>query len=209
MRFQRDYILRMIEMMGDLFRRVGEMLDDFEKTKELDRISKEYCGMSLDAALGLDNATLNELLAPQSRFILSELIYIQARTSHRLLQEDIQQLIAHAAKLLISLWDDSLICELRNQRLVEMIDLYNLPLSGDDHLCAARFFSTAEVFDKVEDEIFNAASTAADRHAIIIEGKSLFSQISRLSDEKLILGNLPREELETAMADLAALDISS
>jgi hypothetical protein len=204
MRFQRDYILRMIEMMGELFRRIGEMLDDYEKNRELDKISKEYCGMSLDAALALAPSTLIDLLAPQSRFILCELIYIKARTV-QLPQEETAQLYTHAVKVLVSLWDDSLICELRSLRLAEMLDCRDLSLTAEDHLSAARFFASAEVLDKAEDEIFNAVDIADDTRAICLEGIALLTRLAKLSDDKLILGNLPREELETAITDLSDL----
>ena len=51
MAFQRDYVLRLIERMGEFFRRLCEMADDAEKKKKLDSACRDQCGLSLDAAL--------------------------------------------------------------------------------------------------------------------------------------------------------------
>ena len=38
MAFQRDYVLRMIEMMGEFFRRICEKMDRRERMQALDQI---------------------------------------------------------------------------------------------------------------------------------------------------------------------------
>ena len=47
--FQRDYILRMIEMMGDLMRRVKELMDELARMRLLEEACRRQCGLPLSA----------------------------------------------------------------------------------------------------------------------------------------------------------------
>ena len=47
--FQRDYILRMIEMMGDLMRRVKELMDELARMRLLEEVCRRQCGLPLSA----------------------------------------------------------------------------------------------------------------------------------------------------------------
>ena len=76
--FQRDYILRMIEMMGDLMRRVKELMDELAQMRLLDGASRKRCGLPLSALETLSAESLTELLSPAPRLFASELIYLRA-----------------------------------------------------------------------------------------------------------------------------------
>ena len=77
--FQRDYILRMIEMMGDLMRRVKELMDELAQMRLLDGASRKRCGLPLSALETLSAESLTELLSPAPRLFASELIYFAPR----------------------------------------------------------------------------------------------------------------------------------
>ena len=47
MDFERDYILRLIHMLGDLMRRLAERMDDRERGRMLDEAAHRHCGMGL------------------------------------------------------------------------------------------------------------------------------------------------------------------
>ena len=76
--FQRDYILRMIEMMGDLMRRVKELMDELSQMRLLEEACRRRCGLPLSALETLTTESLTELLSPTPRLFASELLYLRA-----------------------------------------------------------------------------------------------------------------------------------
>ena len=116
MLFQRDYILRMIQMLGEFVRRLKETLDEMEKRRLLEDLCCEKCGMTLLTADGLDEKSLAQMLPPEPRLILSELYYIRARHT-QMLPEDEETCLARSARLLLSLGEESLISQERKERL--------------------------------------------------------------------------------------------
>ena len=85
--FQRDYILRMIEMMGDLMRRVKELMDELARMRLLEEVCRRQCGLPLSALETLSTESLTELLSPTPRLFASELIYLRATASPALWDE--------------------------------------------------------------------------------------------------------------------------
>ena len=47
MYFQRDYILRMIEMLGEFMRKILDLARDADAQAELDEVSRKACGLPL------------------------------------------------------------------------------------------------------------------------------------------------------------------
>ena len=58
MYFQRDYVLRMIEMMGEFARRLLDMAREEDARIELDQVSRRACGMPLAMLKKTDVQTL-------------------------------------------------------------------------------------------------------------------------------------------------------
>ena len=114
--FQRDYILRMIEMMGDLARRVAELMEELEYLHRLDEESRLNCGMPLKALEQLSEASLMEMLGPEPRLYASEVLYLRAMEPHLYWQQK-DNLLLKSLRLLASLTEESLLCELRCPRL--------------------------------------------------------------------------------------------
>ena len=119
MDFQRDYILRLIQMMGDLMRRIAELIDDLQRMRLLNDASRHLCGMTLTTAQSLTDASLRELLAPLPRLAMSELLYAQA-TQTSPSEEERLSLLRKSAALLSSLYTDVTLCGLRCVRLAEL-----------------------------------------------------------------------------------------
>ena len=67
MAFQRDYVLRIIEMMGEFFRKIGERMDRREQLLALDEMCRDQCGLSLKAAFALKEETVQDLLPEKLR----------------------------------------------------------------------------------------------------------------------------------------------
>lgn len=202
MAFQRDYVLRIIEMMGDFFRKIGERMDRREQLQALDEMCRDQCGLSLKAAFALKEETVQDLLPEQTRFMLSEITYLQ---SMLLSDEDARQ--AHflrALRLLSALWEEENICEARYGRLLELMESCDAELQAQDYLNCARFLMAAEKLDDGEDAIFHAVEMAQEdeKREYIISGKALLIGLLSFSDRALILGGLPRDEVFQAINDL-------
>lgn len=204
--FQKDYIMRMIEMMGDFMRRIGELIDDLQKMRMLGDAMKKYCGMDLEAAEKLSPESLIDLLSPQPRLMMSEILYVQANTVRRLSPGEKDQLLLKAVKLLLSLRDESLLCELRYQRLEECMHAVAQHLTAQDYLDAAAFMVEAEQFAKGEDALYKAIDMAdGDLYlSVLQQGIALMEKCFAYPDERLILGGLPRDEVVESIATLKA-----
>ena len=198
---QKDYVLRMIEMMGDFFRQLGDMLDEKERLDALNAACREYCGMSLEAAHRLDLLSIGELLTPKAVFVMSEIFYLEARV-RRVSDEEKAEIFLPAARLLASLSEESELCALRSQRLKEMMGECGDLLTSDDYIAAAKFFSAGEHFDFAEDSVFLAVETAEDVPYYVLQGRAVLCQMLTLPDLTLTAGGLPRADVERALDDL-------
>ncbi len=201
MAFQRDYILRMIEMMGELFRRLGDMLDDLERQKLLDDVCREQCGFSLEAARSLNLDTVKGLLTPRALFMLSELLYIESLL-HKTGIDEAAELRLRSLRLLSALQEEDALCTERAPRAYELMQACENELTSDDYLQLARFFMAGEQYDHVEDCVFLSVEGAEDKQYFITQGVALFTNMLTLPKGNLVLGGLPEDEVRRALTDL-------
>ena len=61
MDFERDYILRLIHMLGDLMRRLAERMDDRERGRMLNEAAHRHCGMPMGTDALIAQASAREL----------------------------------------------------------------------------------------------------------------------------------------------------
>lgn len=205
MAFQRDYVLRLIEMMGDFFRRIGDLLEEADRLREMDALCREHCGMPLKTARELSLDTLTNLLTPQARLVLSEVLYVRARSLFQKDDEAVQDEL-RALRLLNTMNDDITLCTERAARMKELLSHTEEALTADDYIAAARFFMNGDRFADAEDAVFLAAECAVDKHTAVLQGVSLFENMLVLPDDILLAGGMPREDVERAIADLSKLD---
>ena len=197
--FQRDYILRMIQQLGEFVRRLKETLDEMEKARLLKDVCREKCGISLETADRLDTDSLARMLPSEPRLMLSELYYIRAMHIQAM-PEDEAEWLGRSLRLLLSLEDESLICQERRERLHELT--LKVSLTPGEELAAFRFFLEGEAFDWAEDALFFALEGGCPEAQA--QGLAGFEGIRALSDERLSRGGLPREELEALIQELQA-----
>ena len=203
MDFQRDYILRLIHMLGNLMRRLAEKLDDRERARLLDKVCLEQCGMPLSTAESLTDESLAELLPPLPRMVLSELM--QGKAEHiEMPYEDADALKVKALRLLASLSSEARVCELQAQRLT-LLKRELLPLlTAADLMACARFFSSAQRYDEMEDALFqalaleNGEAQARDRGEAI----ALLRSAARADEGTLILCHMTAGELRQSAHEL-------
>ena len=205
--FQRDYILRMIEMMGDLARKVAQLMEELEYLHQLDDASRLHCGMPLRALEELSHESLTEMMAPEPRLYASELLYLRAM--ERSVQWDYRdRLMLKSLRLLASLTEESVLCEIRAPRLKELKEAVLPLMSAQDLLQCARFFSEGDRYDEMEDALFQGVEAAMDessRSMLISEGCYLLRQASlNATDTALAFCCMTREELNQAAEEICA-----
>jgi hypothetical protein len=201
--FQKDYILRMIEMMGDFMRRIGEMLDDMHRLRLLEDACREHCGMDLNAAGSLSVESIIDLLAPQPRLMMAEILYIQAMQTS--LPEDTRdQLLYRCARLLLSLREESLLCELRWERLNACITEVGPLFTPGDRMDAAAFFIQAEKFGLGEDQLYESLDEASleEYPKLLKAGQELMESCLTLPKNRLESGGLPYPEVLESITTL-------
>ncbi len=206
MYFERDYILRLIQMMGDLMRRIAELMTDLQRMKLLDDTCLRHCGMSLEAAEALSEESLIDMLDDEPRFVLSELLYLHA--AHITCEDDAaQRILLKSLRLLCSLTDDGPLCEQRANRLEALKEQTLALLSADELLACAMFFTGGERYDFAEDALFQAIERAEpSRQAEILSaGVPLLERAHAAAPDALALCGLTREETAESLGLLRTL----
>lgn len=201
--FQHDYILRMIEMMGDLMRRVKELMDELSQMRLMDEACRRHCGLPMRALESLSAESLIELLAPTPRLFASELLYTRA-TAFSLPLEDERAAKLASLRLLISLWEEGPLCELRAARAQALKrELLPLLTAGDLMLCARLLFGGGAYAD-MEDAVFEAAEAARpqERPRYLAGGEALLRRAAKAGEKELALARTSSGELRLAAREL-------
>ncbi len=201
--FQRDYILRMIEMMGDLMRRVKELMDELSQMRLLDGACRRHCGLPLHAVEALSADSLKEMLGPMPRLFASELLYARA-TRFSLAGEDEDALLLNSLRLLASLWEEGAVCELRAARLKQLKERLLSLLTADDLMLCAEFLFQADEYADMEDAIFQAIErgTAELCASIARRGEALLREAAKADERILALARTSGHELRESAREL-------
>jgi len=203
MDYQRDYILRLIHMLGDLMRRVFELMDDHQRVRLLDDTCRKHCGMTLEAAESLAPESLLALLAPIPRFMLAELLAAKAEVCSLPVGEA-EELKYKALQMLASLHTESQLCDLRAEKLTRLKREVYPMLTAADLMNCARFFWQAERYDEMEDALFQALplETGAARERDRLEAIRLLRSASRATAQALTLCRMTDAELRESAHEL-------
>ncbi|NLI23028.1 MAG: hypothetical protein GX418_15945 [Clostridiales bacterium] len=203
MDYRKDYIMRMIHMVGDLMRRLFERMDDQERRRLLSQACLEHCGMSLSAGETLETESLLEMLAPIPRLMMSELLFAKAETCE-LPVGDGDLLRRKALNLLASLYDQPQLCDLRTQRLIDLKAGLLPALTAPELMDCARFFAQAERYDEMEDALYQALEreTGAERERDRARAAALLRAAARASEHTLALCRMTSRELRESAREL-------
>ncbi len=203
MDYQRDYILRLIHMLGDLMRRLAERVDDRARGRMLDETCREFCGMPLEAAEALAPESLRTLLAPLPRLVLAELLLGKAQAL-TLPDDEQTALRLRALGLLASLYPESQLCELRAERLIHLKAELLPWLSAAELMDCARFFAMAERYDEMEDALFQALAReqGAQRDADRAEAAAMLRRAAHAPAMVLARSRMDAAELRASAREL-------
>ena len=202
MDFERDYILRLIHMLGDLMRRLAERMDDRERGRMLNEAAHRHCGMGLDAAESLTTESLCSLLPPMPRFLMAELLALRAQLGDDPFAAD--ELRLKALRLLASLSDETQLCALRADTLKQWKQAIYPLLTDADLMACARFFASAAQYDEMEDALFQALAReqGAQRDADRAEAAAMLRRAAHAPAMVLARSRMDAAELRASAREL-------
>ena len=197
--FQRDYVLRMIEMLGELIRRICSILREADARQELDEISGKACGMPMAMLRTTEPEPLTELLGEAQRYLVAELLLIDMEISRRTQMEDaLLPVRIQAISIFASITDIDYVlpaCD-RVAKLLEGF-LDELPL--EVLLLAAGLSERGGRYATAEDALFAALSLSP---VVRDEAEAFYGRLGALSDQALLEGNFSRDEIAEGLAAL-------
>jgi len=208
MDYQRDYILRLIHMLGELMRGIAKKLDDRERIQLLNAACREHCGMPLSTVEALSVESLLSLLPPLPRMVAGELLAGKAETCD-LPYGEAEALQYRALRLLSSLYAEATVCQLRARKLIDLKQAVLPRLTAADLMDCARFFSQAEQYDEMEDALFEALplENGEARERDRAEGAAMLRRAARATEKALAFCNMTAGELRLSAHELETFQI--
>lgn len=200
MYFQKDYVLRMIEMTGELIRRICSIARDADAREELSEVCQRACGLPLSMLRTGDPKSLCDLLDEPQRFLAAELLLIDVEIDKRTQTED--QLLptrVQALRLLASLREPDYLppaCD----KASALLSLTQDALPGDLLLSLADLCERGGQFGAAEDAYFAALEVSPDAWYRL---EHFYHRLSSLDDRQLQAGGFTRAEIEEGRAALA------
>lgn len=208
----RDYFLRMIHQLAQVLAKVmrlSEVKRYDEALEEIQLSSRQLLGMDLRLLTSLSDAEFVRLMSLGDRFdvekcvVAAELLRLVGEV--RDLQGDEGERY-HCFTTSLSLFLELLRRESGTlpkeyfdevQLLVERLSAYEL--SRDLQVKLFRYHEAVGRFDAAENVLFDLVEEDA---AFVAEGLKFYERLRAKSDEELMRGNLPREEVEASSKEL-------
>lgn len=214
-----DYILRQIQLAGQAWARIVRLLKDrqFETAHMvLDQAYRQLIGLSPEAVLERDPNDLiarlrfNEAPAAGRDKCLALATLLRASGDTAAAQADSATAAEAYHKALLILLDTAL----RDPGLalpeyvptIESLDAelsaHALPVTTQHELLL--YYEQAGLYAKAEDMLWAMLHATPSDCAIVGVGRALYARFQQLDDAALLSGNLPRDEVGSGLADLAA-----
>jgi hypothetical protein len=213
MYFQEDTVLRMIEQLGAAYRALMRLVDDLEAEGELKKRFRQLTGLDRATAKGLSVETLTDMLTPERRMALCELMLMDVERFEHRMDTDEMQIARHRALMLLCGIDIDEIAVLRaslaKRTFAHCADQCNVA----DTAALMRFLRMGGAYADAEDVLFlqlQSFGWPEDVRALLAAGETFYALLLAETDERLTKGSLPREEVlqgQAALADLAAAHI--
>lgn len=195
----------MIEQFGDVWRALMSKADDLEARLVLDQAYQRLAGLDRTSAEGLDTDTLLELLTPDRLAALAELTYFRTlRFAKSLGEDEVQDLSLRALTLLVHTQDED-IAERSTGRVQDLLASTKEILSPELAAKTLAFLTLGGAYARAEDLLFAQLDRWPKDQApaaLLGAGEALYQELRQLPDEKLLLGNLPRDEIDAGLRSL-------
>lgn len=206
MYFQRDYVLRMIEMMGELIQRICAVAREADAREELDEIAGKACGMPMRMLRGQSPDALSELLDDPQRFLSAELLMIAIEVDRRThTEEELLPEKEQAVRLYATLRDPDYLLPAAD-RVAGLLDDILFDAGEITLLAAAGLLETAGRYAAAEDALHAAAAhNPVHRTAAL----AFYDRLDEVDDRALQGGGLSRAEISEGREALPGLGSSA
>lgn len=218
--FQRDYLLRMIQQMAEAIGTIAGLRKEMKKEQALQTLDE-----TLSKFFRLNSKLLNSLSEKDllAMMTTNELLSVEHVTGvARLLKEEgdifadggdedeSYPRFVKSLRLFLTVHEQEPelgFLDLNGEigGLLERLAPYELPVDVSERLIP--YFEQTGQFAKAEDTLFDLPGADGDNsghEAWVGNGVAFYERLLQLEDDKLEAGNLPREEIEAALADLKA-----
>ena len=214
---RKDYIMRMIEQLAQVMAKVMsyKQAQNFERAEEeLNLAAEQFFGLkpelldSMSAEDLISFLQLDHVLNSQKCLILAEILRGKAELAE-LTRDPAKTDQVYSKSLRCYLQAFTVDRDLRKRETTEKIDFLlnktkNNKLSPDFQFRLFRYCEQVGRFAKAEDILFDLAES---RHPnIYSEGVSYFKRLLAKSDDELIRGELPREEVEEGLGEFTKFE---
>ena len=199
MYFQKDYVLRMIEMMGEMMRRLLSAAQETEALEEIEEITQKACGIPLSMLRTASIETLTELLSEAQRFLSAELLWIDtAIASRKHMDDELLPRRAQTLSLYATLEDPDYMLAAA-ERCETALKEYLAELPADVLLPVAALLERSDRLAAAEDALFMARE---ERPSVFADIVAFYDRIEKLRDDELLAGGLSRAEIAEGRAAL-------
>lgn len=208
--YQRDYIMRMIEQLGQFLTRILGLKEakKFDAARmEIDRAGKILLGLDMSLIRVLTDEKIISLLQPTGSLdsgrclLIAELLREEGEIC-KLQGKDDERYSCYSKSLSLFLEALAVNAHFRTQEYLAKIDLLiaylkqtTLPAHIDEKLF--RYFEMTGEYARAENLLFQLIE--ADHPGMLEEGIRFYQRLLAKTDSGLEQGNLPREEVEEGL----------
>ncbi len=217
MRYSQDYIKRMIEQFGEFLLALKQLLSEnrqAEAREQLDLAYREVLGLDpqfardapddyLILATGLTqvgdmdkSVVLGDLLSADGdwhalagEYDMAQACYLKAANvlTEALLRQPFGTSKDYTERI---------------DALVEKLEHFDVPFETRERLF--RYHERTRRYADAEDDLYHLLEAAPDDESLIAAGIAFYERLLQLRDHELLLGGLPRDEVEAGLAELEA-----
>lgn len=197
--YEKDYILRLIALMGEVLRRLKREVNEAAFDLGLEVFLREYAGLSLKTALTLDAASLAQMTDLRGR--LATALALQARSERPAQAPDALPMRETALRLLLSLKEEAEVCRGTAEAVYTLLKQTADALDSPALLEAACFLREAGRLDDMDSAVFFLWEGLPDAAKDAWRGQvlALYAPLRGWTDEALARGGLPRRELDESL----------
>ena len=199
--------MRIIEQLGDFWRKLMDKLDDLEIQQQLDKAYQRFCGLDRDMAERLDVASLQKLLEEPQRVALAEITWLRAEAGAEQLNPEDTQVMYLRALALLAATESREVAQASVVRTETLLAATGDGLPTADGIAVLRLLTLAGAYDKAEDllfaqlELWPKGKAPAD---LLAAGEVFYAELAKKTEEALFAGGFSRAEVAEGEAALRA-----
>ena len=198
--YEKDYVLRLIQLMGEFLRHLKHAASDALFDAGLDLFLREQAGLSLRTADALDAPSILAMTDLRGRLAVA--MGLKARAERG--GPDALDWQMKALRLMVSLKEEPEACRALQEDIYELLKLSADLLDSRAMMDAAECLREAGRYDRMDSAAFFLWEGLPDRAAWRGEVLALYAPLIVLTDAALAAGGLSRREVTESLCAFGA-----